>query len=460
MPRLGKSAGKLLLCGRCRNAWFCNRECQVVARRELGRRGANCRPAAGVQQSSLAAPSQPPTPTDAAKLALRYDDLIDEASEAQMANTRIGLLAAVEKGREAALVAALIGGADVAVRRADADQLISECMTRLGDMAAAARSALSSLRAARASGNRTMLVSGLLSCGEPARIAPIEMANAERASREQERISGYPVSYGGLDLSHGGRISLQTTPAALSRLSLAYNEAAVEICDAAIASAGGRSSPAADDSGSVPDLSTEARARGFVGLCLDDLGEERQRSLELLRQAVGLRRQALRTAVPGQNTLTAQQLECMLADQLSTLGSVVMDGSDGTAEAETCLREALALGENLGVVQLKVKTLRHLINLCGRAGAAVGPAEVEALSSRLNQLLVQMGREPETSCSICLEPLAPPADGAAEDAAGCGGSGPSASCMRVLRCNHQFHHGCLLTWHRTTANNACPLCKK
>ena len=40
----GTSAGKLLLCGRCRNVWFCNRECQVVARQELGHRGANCRP--------------------------------------------------------------------------------------------------------------------------------------------------------------------------------------------------------------------------------------------------------------------------------------------------------------------------------------------------------------------------------------------------------------------------------
>ena len=260
----GKSAGRLLLCGRCRNAWFCNRECQVIARQELGHTGANCRSAAGVQQSFSADPSQVSTPADAAKLALCYRDLITEANEAQMTNTRIGLLAAVEKGREAASVTDLIGGAKGAFCRADTDQLISSWLTRLGDMAAAALAASSSLRAARASSNRTMLVIGLISCGKVATIAPGEMANAERASREQERINGYPVSYGGLDLSHEGRISLPTTPAALSRLGLAYNEAAVGICDA--------------NRESFPDVCTEAQARGSLGLCLYNLGEERQRS--------------------------------------------------------------------------------------------------------------------------------------------------------------------------------------
>jgi len=38
-----KSGCKLLLCGRCRNAWFCSRECQVIARKELGHKGTNCR---------------------------------------------------------------------------------------------------------------------------------------------------------------------------------------------------------------------------------------------------------------------------------------------------------------------------------------------------------------------------------------------------------------------------------
>jgi len=445
----GKSAGRLLLCGRCRNAWFCNRECQVIARQELGHTGANCRSAAGVQQSFSADPSQVSTPADAAKLALCYRDLITEANEAQMTNTRIGLLAAVEKGREAASVTDLIGGAKGAFCRADTDQLISSWLTRLGDMAAAALAASSSLRAARASSNRTMLVIGLISCGKVATIAPGEMANAERASREQERINGYPVSYGGLDLSHEGRISLPTTPAALSRLGLAYNEAAVGICDA--------------NRESFPDVCTEAQARGSLGLCLYNLGEERQRSLELLRQAVGLRRQALLTAVPRQDflstsrdTLGAQQL---LANTLSILGAVGYNHpSPELAEAEACLREALALGENLGDVLLKVKTLRYLINLCGEAGAAVRPAEAEALRSRLNQLLVQMGREPETSCSICLEPLTPPAASAAEEDAA--GSGPSDSCVRVLNCNHQFHHGCLSTWKHMIGNGACPLCKK
>jgi len=138
-----------------------------------------------------------------------------------MTNTRIGLLAAVDKYRGAASVADLIGGVDGAFCRADVEQTLASCLSRLGDMAAAALAAVSSLRAARAAGDRTLLVSGLISCGAAASVAPSKMAYAERASREQERISGYPVPCGVLDLSHEGRISLPTTPAALSLLGLA-----------------------------------------------------------------------------------------------------------------------------------------------------------------------------------------------------------------------------------------------
>ena len=35
-------------CGRCKSAWFCNRECQIVARKD-GHRGANCRVPEAVQ---------------------------------------------------------------------------------------------------------------------------------------------------------------------------------------------------------------------------------------------------------------------------------------------------------------------------------------------------------------------------------------------------------------------------
>jgi len=378
-----------------------------------------------------------------------------------MANTRIGNLAAVKKFREAAAVADLIGGADGAYLRAHALQALSSQLSCLGDNAAAASAACSSLREARASGNRTTLVCALSCCGEAAKKAPSEMASAERESREQERRSG-SSSYGGLDLSQEGRVSLPTTPSALARLRLAYNEAAVALCDEALAAAGGRGSPAANDGWRVPDLQAKAQARGYLGDCLHGMGEERQRSLELLRQAVVLWRQVLRTATPGHSTKDAQQ---MLADQLSSLGFLLKAGGfQETAEAEACLREALALSEGLEDVWLTGKILRYLVSLGDEQYTAVGPAEAEAFRSRLKQCLVQMGREPETNCLICLEPLAPPADGAAEDAASGGGSGgasgPSDSCVRVMPCNHQFHLGCLSTWRRTTSNYVCPLCKQ
>jgi len=211
----------------------------------------------------------------------------------------------------------------------------------------------------------------------------------------------------------------------------------------------------------------EAAARGRLGATLIGGDVERQRGFDLIRRAVALRPQVLRTAAPGDDTLNAQR---MLADQLSSLGGVVYDlGLDGLlAEAEACLREALALAEGVGGVGLAVRTLTLgcLINLCGEAPTAVRLAEAEVFRSRLNQLLVQMGRSPETDCSICLEPLAPPADGAAEDAAGGrgngGAGGPADLCVRVIFiCNHQFHLGCLSTWRRTTSSHKykCPLCK-
>ena len=177
--------------------------------------------------------------------------------------------------------------------------------------------------------------------------------------------------------------------------------------------------------------------------------------MELLRQAVALRRQVVRTAGPGADILSAQR---GLVDQLNSLGFLVKaGGSKEMAEAEACLREALALD-----VFLSMKTLSYLINLGGEAHAAVGRNEAEAFRLRLNQNLVQMGRSPETSCLICLEPLAPPADGAVGDAAEGGDSGsaggPSDSRVRVLSCNHQFHYGCIVSWSRT--GSACPICRE
>jgi len=202
----GKSDGRLLCCGRCRGVWFCNRECQEVARKELGHRGANCRPADGAQKpessanarAPFAAPSRPSTPID--MLIQRFNDLSTEAKQALRENTRIGHLASAEKYTEAVSVADLIGGAGGAVRRSDADQRLAHCLFRMGNTAAAARAACSSLRAARASGSRTFLATSLATCGTLASQAPDEMAKAERESREQERISGSPSSYGDNDL--------------------------------------------------------------------------------------------------------------------------------------------------------------------------------------------------------------------------------------------------------------------
>jgi len=105
----GTSGVKLLLCGRCQNAWFCNRQCQVVARKELGPRGAHCRSAEEApRSSSLACPEV--TPVDLARLDQSCTDLLQEARVEIMQNTRIGNLAVVEKCQAAAAVADRMGG--------------------------------------------------------------------------------------------------------------------------------------------------------------------------------------------------------------------------------------------------------------------------------------------------------------------------------------------------------------
>ena len=355
-------------------------------------------------------------------------------------------------------MADLIGGVEGAECRTQIDLLLTNCLVRLGNMAAAARAACSSLRAARAAGSRTFLVTSLATCSTVARVAPDEMVKAERESREQERLGG-SASYGGLDLSQEGWVSLPPTPAALSRLGIVYEEAAVAICDAALTAAGGRDSPTANDERRVPSLVLEAQAHGRLGARLHDLGEQ-QRGLELLRQAVALLRLAMRKAAPGSDLRVAKQ---GLALFLCKLGVIWNAGSDRTAEAEACLREALALCEDTECVALKQRVLRHFANMSGRPDQPVRPAEAAALRSRLNALYAQAGRNHATSCTICLETLEQPDGGVEKDAANDGGRGADGytnSAVFVLYCGHQFHRGCLSTWLRTAASQACPLCKK
>ena len=458
--------------------WFCNRECQAVARKDLGHRGANCRPADGAQtptssahaRSPVAAPSMP---MDVTRLSELFHGAIIGAEKAKMSNTRLGLLAAAELYEAAASVGDLMGGGEGAFHRSTADQRLAYCLVRLGNMAAAARATGTSLQLARVSGNWLVLIKALSTCGAVAQQAPGEMVKVERESRAQERLDGSTPSHGGPDLSQEGRICLPTTPAALSRLGVTYLEATVAACEASFAAAGGRDSPATADGLSVPSLVLEAEARGSLGVCLCNLGEERQRGFALIWQAVALMRRAVRTAASSDSALGDKRL---LAGWLCNLGSSLCNVAErklnvtkaeaaaSWREAAACLREALELIESTDDVQLKQIVLRNLANMSGQPNQLVGPAEAAALRSRLNALCVQTGRTPETSCTICIEPLEQPGGGAEKNATGDGGctvNGYTNSAVLVLECNHQFHQGCLAAWWTTLSNDAeCPLCMK
>jgi len=82
--------------------------------------------------------------------------------------------------------------------------------------------------------------------------------------------------------------------------------------------------------------------RGGLGISLHNLGE-RQRGVQLLRQAVALLRPVVRKATPGADLLGAKEA---LASVLCHLGVMRNTGSVGTAEAEAGLREAFALCED------------------------------------------------------------------------------------------------------------------
>ena len=144
---------------------------------------------------------------------------------------------------------------------------------------------------------------------------------------------------------------------------------------------------------------------------------------------------------------------------------------DTRSESLACLLEAQELSELTDDVGLKQRILASLVNLTGRLNTSVHPAGTDALVSRMNALLVQTGRVPDTSCAICLDAFtgdAQPGSGAERDAAGAGGR-PSASSadssVHVLHCGHHSHLGCLRTWWCTGANprrgnQDCPLCRK
>jgi len=329
----------------------------------------------------------------------------------------------------------LIGGAFGAGLSADTDHLLSQCHVYLGDLAAAARAAVSSLHAARAAGNRTFLVIALCQCGEVAQLAPVEMIKMETEYREREGALG-------ACLHSEGRISLPTTARATRSKGVAYLQAALSTCTAAVGAAGGRGSPAAADQRRVPTLLAELMVRNSLAACLAASNKERPRATEL-RELVSLARQTVQTAAQ----CDVPMAQRMLADRLSSLGGGLTT-FEGFDEADACLHESLALSECVGDVQVLTGTLRQLVNIRGNADTAVAGgryAEAEEFRSRLNALLVQKGRSIESHCSICLELLTQPVVG--------GG-------VLVLGCNHQFHTGCILAWQATTPVCSCPMCKQ
>ena len=81
------------------------------------------------------------------------------------------------------------------------------------------------------------------------------------------------------------------------------------------------------------------------------------------------------------------------------------------------------------------------------ADEAISRAETDGFVEELDELLARGGRQVESECSICLAPLRPDGDAAADEA---------AEPVCVLGCSHRFHRRCIVGWSRRDAR--CPQC--
>lgn len=465
-----KTGRKLLRCSRCQKAWFCNRECQLTAVKQ-GHRGDQCQRSHQADVQMQPSSASDPTPESAQTEDLmaaftRYQQLLQAGAELNVECTRASYLSSADMLEEAAAVAKTIGGAAGAGLSSSALRLQAHSMLRAGDVAGGARVACAAAASARAAGSRTLLVEALIVCGMVARSSPDEMAcaeatcraRAEGAARTEEAVAlpaELLVALEGVlpggegpppDLSDEGVVQLPLSPEELSRLPLMYNQTAVAICDAALTS----SVPStAHDQRHTPSIEAQASARANLARSLFEFGLDHRRAKELMRASVALRRRILSERPDDLNARRS------LGMALSNLGTcLASDDRAEQTEADECLREALELGDMSGDVSVLKGAL---INLVNRSGEGTGDAESEQLRSRLNTLYRKAGREVDTICAVCLEPLQGEATCSADASDDAETGTFSGSCIRVLGCGHQFHQGCIAAWRRQSAE--CPVCK-
>lgn len=457
---------KLLRCSRCQEVYFCNRECQRIAAKQ-GHRGDGCRPAATSPMTAsrveaksrpIAVAEPPAVPLDPEAAFDLYHRLLTEGSELNSQDSRSSYIASAAKLQHAAAVANVIGGSYGAGLRSAAERVQAHSMVRAGDTAGAARVACASVASARAGANRTLLVEALVSCAIVARSSPDDMVRAEEEMARCEQAHGpaegsaladvpaahLPSTHTAPDLSNEGRVEM---PTGVERawLCLHYSRAAVGICDTAVAATAAGGSPV--DDAHIPSLDSQASARSNLARFLVESGLDPARGVALLREAAALRRRLL---AERPNRLHARRV---LAIALSNLGAALARvGSEAEMEeADACMREALQLSDATHDVGVQKGVLTNLIN---RSGETPEGADGEKLRSRLNQIYRNTGRDPDTHCAVCLEPLKPIGD---DGVASSSADRPTDSHVNVLGCGHQFHQSCIMMWRERS--HECPVCK-
>ena len=211
-------------------------------------------------------------------------------------------------------------------------------------------------------------------------------------------------------------------------------------------------------------FAASAAAEANLARALHDGGAPAAEVLQKIEYSVGLRRELLMRASAG----GAAAARVNYAQALANHGSMLIAYDDITAGRRVLL-SALQAGRAAAHVPTLRAVLTNLINLGGGgvpilggaadgdeaegeegaavADAAISRAETDGFVEELDALLARGGRQVESECSICLAPLRPDGDAAADEA---------AEPVCVLGCSHRFHRRCIVGWSRRDAR--CPQC--
>ncbi|KAL1526493.1 hypothetical protein AB1Y20_015203 [Prymnesium parvum] len=298
----GKRSPSMRRCSQCKQAHFCNRDCQLRAW-SAGHKD-ECRPA--TQPAAESTRKSPVTsPPAAAAAAADDDDVRRLAAELMAVGTPSALRSALEEWRRDGALARALGDRG---RWCEAVRMAAHAALKLGRVEEARHEAEEAVRLATLLDDTTLRVQAH-SC-----LGTVQMR--------------------------------QGVEAACGEL-----QAAVALCEASAAAR--------------PSLEAEAMARANLGRCLLECGRD-QEGLVQMRKAVALRKliHAFIAETASSDDPVRMESVRSLATALANLGAMYasMEGERAEVNAQATLQEALVLARSAGNKSLEQTILTNLVN--------------------------------------------------------------------------------------------------